>query len=132
MAYIQEKTKGKKIVSFKFKACLGRDANGKQIFKCWTWYPPAELTPAKPRKGAQRVEGVWEAEVKQAHLKEQEEKAEAVELPPPAPVYTFDTFVNEVWIPLCVQDGSHHPATVAMYTNILKVILLQFQGIPLE
>ncbi len=33
MACIQEKTKGKKIVSFKFKACLGRDANGKQIFK---------------------------------------------------------------------------------------------------
>ena len=38
MAYIQEKTKGKKIVSFKFKACLGRDDNGKQIFKCLTWY----------------------------------------------------------------------------------------------
>ena len=31
MAYIQEKIKGKKIVSFKFKTCLGRDANGKQM-----------------------------------------------------------------------------------------------------
>ena len=62
MAYIQEKTKGKKIVSFKFKACLGRDANGKQIFKCWTWYPPADLTPTKARKEAQRVAGVWEEE----------------------------------------------------------------------
>lgn len=49
----------------------------------------------------------------------------------PPPPYTFDTFVNEVWIPLCVRDGSHRPATVAMYTNILKVILPQFQGIPL-
>ena len=65
MAYIQEKTKGKKIVSFKFKACLGRDVNGKQIFKCWTWYPPADLTPAKARKEAQRVAGGWEEEVKQ-------------------------------------------------------------------
>ena len=96
MAYIQEKIKGKKIVSFKFKTCLGRDVNGKQIFKCWTWHPPADLTPAKARKEAQRVAGVWEEEVKQAYLKEQEEKAEAGELPPPAPVYTFDTFVNEV------------------------------------
>ena len=60
MAYIQEKVKGKKIVSFKFKACLGRDANGKQIFKCWTWYPPADLTPAKARKEAERVAGRWE------------------------------------------------------------------------
>ena len=30
MAYIQEKIKGKKIVSFKFKTRLGRDDNGKQ------------------------------------------------------------------------------------------------------
>jgi integrase len=30
-----------------------------------------------------------------------------------------------------VRDGSHRPATVAMYTNILKVILPQFQGVPL-
>jgi len=33
---------------------------------------------------------------------------------------------------LCVWDGSHRPATVAMYTNILKVILPQFQGVPLD
>ena len=65
MAYIQEKVKGKKIVSFKFKACMGRDLGGKQIFKCKTWYPPADLTPAKARKEAQRVAGVWEEEAKQ-------------------------------------------------------------------
>ena len=87
MAYIQEKTKGKKIVSFKFKACLGRDANGKQIFKCWTWHPPADLSPAKARKEAQKVAGAWEEEARQAYLKEQEAKAVADELPPPAPVY---------------------------------------------
>ena len=75
MAYIQEKLKGKKIVSFKFKACVGRDDNGKQIFKCTTWYPPAELTPAKARKEAQKVAAIWEDEVRQAYLKEQEEKA---------------------------------------------------------
>ena len=51
MAYIQEKIKGKKIVSFKFKACVGRDADGKQVFKCTTWYPPDELTP---RQGSER------------------------------------------------------------------------------
>jgi len=44
---------------------MGRDANGKQIFKCKTWYPPADLTPAKARKEAQKVAGVWEEEAKQ-------------------------------------------------------------------
>ena len=38
MAYIQEKSKGKKIISFKFKTYLDRDENGKQIVKCMTWY----------------------------------------------------------------------------------------------
>ena len=66
MAYIQEKLKGKKIVSFKFKACVGRDDNGKQIFKCTTWYPSADLTPAKARKEAQKVAAIWEDEVRQA------------------------------------------------------------------
>ena len=91
MAYIQEKLKGKKIVSFKFKACVGWDDNGKQIFKCTTWYPPAELTPAKARKESQKVAAIWEDEVRQAYLKEQEEKAVAGA----SPAYTFDTFVNE-------------------------------------
>lgn len=128
MAYIQEKTKGKKIVSFKIKACLGRDANGKQIFKCTTWYPPADLTPAKARKEAERVAGRWEEEQRLAFSQQKAEEETA----PPAPVYTFDSFVNEVWIPLCVRDGSHRPATVAMYTNILKVILPQFKGVPID
>ena len=66
MAYMQEKVKGKKIVSFKFKACMGRDLGGKQIFKCKTWYPPSELTPAKARKEAQKVAAIWEDEVRQA------------------------------------------------------------------
>ena len=128
MAYIQAKIKGKKIVSFKFKTCLGRDANGKQIFKCWTWHPPVDLTPAKARKEADRVADRWEAEQRLAYSQQKAEEPSA----PPAPVYTFDTFVNEVWIPLCVRDGSHRPDTVAMYTNILKVILPQFKGVPLE
>ena len=45
---------------------------------------------------------------------------------------TFDEFVEDVWLPLCVRDGSHRPATVAMYTNILKAILPQFEDVPLQ
>ncbi|MGM9548587.1 MAG: hypothetical protein ACI3V5_01925 [Faecousia sp.] len=31
-----------------------------------------------------------------------------------------------------MRYGSHRSATVAMYTNILKIILPQFQGVPLD
>ena len=129
MAYIQEKLKGKKIVSFKIKACVGREADGTQIFKCKTWYPPAELTPAKARKEAQKVAVLWEDEARQAYLKEQKENVVAGGL---SRSYTFDAFVNEVWLPLCVRDGSHRPSTIAMYTNILKVIMPRFEGTPLS
>ena len=55
MATIQEKIKGKKIVSFKIKACVGRDEKGKQVFRCKTWYPPEGLTNGKARKEVQKV-----------------------------------------------------------------------------
>ena len=45
---------------------MGRDDNGKQIFKCTTWYPSADLTPAKARKEAQKAAANWEDEVRQA------------------------------------------------------------------
>ena len=52
MAAIQEKVKDGKIISFKFRACLGRNEDGKQIFKCLTWYPDEEMPKAKSRKAA--------------------------------------------------------------------------------
>ncbi|MBQ9118300.1 MAG: hypothetical protein IJY11_03755 [Clostridia bacterium] len=44
MATIYPNRKENKIISFKFKACLGRDVNGKQIFKCTTWIPDKGMT----------------------------------------------------------------------------------------
>lgn len=126
MASIQEKIRDGKIVSFKFKACLGRDESGKQVFKCTTWYPPAGLTKAKIKKEAARAADIWEAEIRQSYIQERNDKAAAEK------IYTFGRFVKEVWLPLCVQDGSHRPSTVAMYTNILKVILPHFESVPLQ
>ena len=62
MASIQEKLKDGKAVSYKFKACLGRDKSGKQIFKCITWYPPENLTLAKIQKAAKLEADIWERE----------------------------------------------------------------------
>lgn len=104
MANIQEKIKGKKIVSFKIKVCVGRDENGKQVFRCTTWYLPEGLTNGKARKEVQKVAVVWENQAKAAYLKEWAENRPVVA--GLSRSFEFEKFVYEVWVPLCVRDGS--------------------------
>jgi hypothetical protein len=77
MAAITEKTKGGKVVSFKFKAFLGRDETGKQIFRCMTWHPPDGLTIGKARKAAELAANAWEKEIKWNYLQEKENPKKA-------------------------------------------------------
>lgn len=92
IASISENFKGSKIVSFKFKTCLGRDENGKQIFRCTTWKPPQELSNTKSRKEAERAARIWEDQLKSENiLSETNTSSEQV---------TFNAFVDDVWIPL--------------------------------
>ena len=119
------RTRGKRL-SYKFRVCLGRDENGRQISKAMRWNPPEDMTPAKARKEAQRVAADWEAEQKEA-FERQKAQQEGHKTD-----YTFGQFVDEVWGPLCVRDGSHRPSTVAMYTNILKVMRPHFEELLLS
>ena len=126
MASIKEEgTRGKRL-SYKFRVCLGRDENGRQILKAMRWNPPEDMTPAKAKKEAQRVAAVWEAEQKEAFERQKAQKEGR------KTDYTFGQFVDEVWVPLCVRDGSHRPSTVAMYTNILKVMRPHFEELLLN
>ena len=93
MASIQEKLKDGKAVSYKFKACLGRDESGKQIFKCITWYPPEGQTLAKTQKAAKLEADIWERAAKQAFMKEKEAARQQ------QANYSFNGFVNDVWLP---------------------------------
>ena len=47
MASVYHNRKNGIIVSFKFKVCLGRNADGKQIFKCRTWIPEKTMAESK-------------------------------------------------------------------------------------
>ena len=60
MANIRENTKNGKVISYRFIACMERDVRGKQIRKYTTWTAPADLTPAKARKAAERAADAWE------------------------------------------------------------------------
>ena len=65
MAAIIQNKKDGKVVSYKFKACVGRDELGKQVFKCSTWKVPDGMTPSKAEKAAQRAAATWEHQVKE-------------------------------------------------------------------
>ncbi len=133
MASLEEKIKDGRIVSFKFRACMGRGPDGKQIIRRTTWKPPDGLTNKKSRKAAAAAAAEWEKEVKQAFLLDQEEKAlQELEAAEKAKVLTFGRFVREVWLPLAVNDGEHRPSTVAMYNAILDVALPHFDETPLQ
>ena len=62
MAAITPKEKNGKVVSYRFRACVGRDEMGKQIFRSTTWIVPDGLTPARAAKAAQRAAVLWERE----------------------------------------------------------------------
>lgn len=64
MATITEKSKGNKVVSFKFHCCVGRDEQGKQHFRTTTWKPPEGLSYAKARKMAEAEAYRWEQTIK--------------------------------------------------------------------
>ena len=93
MATIQEKRKDGKIVSYKFKCCLGRTPDNRQIQKTTTWKPPADCSPAKAKSVAARAATLWEAEVREQFEKEQDALlARNIDRLP------FSTFVNDDWL----------------------------------
>ena len=81
MANIRENKKNGKVISFRFTVCLERDVRGKQIRKYTTWAAPADLTPAKARKAAERAADTCEEEVR-AEYRKQKELGSAYRLPP--------------------------------------------------
>ena len=60
MASITQNKKNGKVISYKFKTCVGRDEFGKQIFRCTTWKAPEGLISSRAEKAAQKVATEWE------------------------------------------------------------------------
>ena len=130
MANIRENKKNGKTISFRFIACLERNAQGKQVRRYTTWMPPERLTPSRARKAAERAADAWENEVKAEYQKEKEAKAQgrAYMLPPEKRHDDFAVFISDTWLPLQVRDGNNKPNTVAFYQNIAKIITKYFNG----
>lgn len=132
MASIIPNTKNGKIVSYKFKACVGRDELGKQVFKCTTWKIPDGLAASRVERAAQRAADSWERQAKEAYELDllNPERVRQREIDKKRT--DFSLFVQEVWYPICVGDGNHKPTTMDFYKNISNVICEYFSGKALQ
>ena len=131
MASIRENKQNGKPVTFRFIACVGRDANGKQIRRYTTWKPEEGLSPTKARKAAERSAYIWEQEVKKEYQKEKE-LGQAYTVPAEKRKDNFCDFVNYVWFPLQVCNGNAKQTTVTFYKNMKQLIVSYFDGTVLQ
>ena len=124
MATIRENRKNGKVVSYRFIVCLERDARGKQVRKYTTWTAPADLTPTKAKRAAERAAQEWEDEIRAEHQERKDAAANGTvySLPPEKRQDNFTAFINDIWLPLQVQNGNCKATTIAFYENLARVI----------
>ncbi len=128
MATIIENKKNGTVVSYKFRACLGRDELGKQINRYTTWKVPEGHTPSKARKAAEKAAKQWEAEVRDEYAKDLIEPERVKQRAIERARNSFTSFVLQDWFPICIDNGERKPKTVSFYNDTTKNIVRYFDG----
>ena len=128
MATITPKEKDGKIIAYKFRACVGRDENGKQVSRATTWKIPENLSMTRLTSAAQRAAADWEKQARSEYEKDlyDPERIKAREVD--RTKTDFARFVLEEWYPICIDNGERKPKTVSFYHDTTKNIVAHFQG----
>lgn len=123
MATITPKEKDGKIIAYKFRTCVGRDENGRQVSRATTWKIPENLSMTRLTSAAQRAAADWEKQARAEYEKDlcDPERIKARET-------DFARFVLEEWYPICIDNGERKPKTVSFYHDTTKNIVAHFQG----
>ena len=109
------KNKDGVIVSYRFRACVGRDELGKQQFATKTVKltdKETKLTPKKLEGEMQRQADNWEKDILAGRV--------------PVKRNTFRFFVEQIWWENHVLNGEHKAATVEFYKNMTGRIVERF------
>lgn len=128
MATIIPNKKAGKITSFKFRAFLGRDENGKQIMRYTTWKPDTDLSEKKAIKRAEKAAAEWEKTMLFEYQKDLENPERVIERNIQNQRTEFSDFVNNIWFPVFVCDGTHKPTTIEFYQHITNRINYYFKS----
>ena len=128
MASITQNKKDGKVISYKFRACVGRDEFGKQIFRCSTWKIPDGLIPSRAEKAAQKAAADWERQVKEEYEKDILNPQRIKEREIAKKHTEFSEFALREWFPICVDDGDHKHTTVDFYRHTTNRVADYFKG----
>lgn len=132
MATIIENKKDGKVVSYKFRAYLGKQQGGKQVAKYHTWQVPNGLTPAKARKAAEKAAAEWEKEARFEYERDVKEPERAAIREIENQRTDFVGFVDGLFFPVCLYDGNHKQTTITYYESLSKGIKTYFKGYTLQ
>ena len=119
MATIIPNHKNGKVVSFKFRVCLGRSEFGKQITKYTTWYVPDNLTPSKAQRAAEKAAKDWEQHIRQQYKNDTANPEKVREREILNNRTEFSNYIRNIWFPICICDGEHKPTTVELTATYL-------------
>jgi len=126
MASITANEKDGKIISYKFRTCVGRNEDGRQVFKCYTWKVPEGTAPSKLEKTALRASEKWEKDARAEYEKDVNDP-ERIKQREIARKHTeFSSFALNTWFPLCVNDGEHKHTTVDFYRHTVNFYCGQY------
>ena len=118
------KTTGE-LISYRVRILIGYDETGTQIRKSITIKRPEGMTPAKEKKEVQRIADQLEKDAIEEYNSNRtvtaEEKANI----------TFCQFVDKVWMPLHVYDGTHTPSGITHFKYTSDALKTYFKDVKL-
>ena len=132
MASISKNLKDGKLISYKFRACIGRDEFGRQVFRCTTWKIPDGIVPSRIEKTAQRAAAAWEKEAREEYEKDLNDPQRIKEREIKRKVNEFSSFVKDVWFPICIDNGEHRHTTVDFYRHTANRVAAYFEGTAIQ
>ena len=106
------------IISYRFRACVGRDeVTGKQIWRTVTYPKPEGLTPKAERRAIERAADEWERQQRDDYRKGLEPDRDRV---------TLAGFIRGHWWPNSVEAAGYAPNTLISYTKLTRGVLEHF------
>lgn len=132
MASIIPHTKEGKIISYKFKACIGRNEIGKQIFRTYTWKVPNDVTPSKAAKMANKIATDWEQIEKEEYRKDVANPDRVKERDISNTKTELAHFIYDIWLPICIDNGERKATTVSFYYITSHNIVTYFKDYILQ
>ena len=130
MANITRKELKDGSITYRFRACVGRDAGGKQVWRTTTINSPG-LTPKKEEKEVERLAGEWEKEEREAYATERQSIRE-FERKRKAGSVTLKEFVDMAWFPVHVQNGEASVNSVKFYEHTSRIVCDRMGNMKLE